>query len=167
MTRRPALVELEAEAIYVLRECAAAREAVAMMDASTLGKIDVQGPDAAEFLNRLYTNAMDTLRVGRGRYFLMCRADGMVFDDGVALRLADDRFLTTTTTGNAAPIPANTMTSPNTHRNRVVCGLKYSRMRRNSSRSVYCRSYFSSFNPAKKPISSLSITDSASRDVGI
>ena len=88
----------------VLRECAAAREAVAMMDASTLGKIDVQGPDAAEFLNRLYTNAMDTLKVGRGRYFLMCRADGMVFDDGVALRLADDRFLTTTTTGNAAAV---------------------------------------------------------------
>jgi sarcosine oxidase, subunit alpha len=88
----------------VLRECAAAREAVAMMDASTLGKIDVQGADAAEFLNRLYTNAMDTLKVGRGRYFLMCRADGMVFDDGVALRLAEDRFLTTTTTGNAAAV---------------------------------------------------------------
>jgi sarcosine oxidase subunit alpha len=88
----------------VLRECAAAREGVAMMDASTLGKIDVQGPDSAEFLNRLYTNAMDTLAVGRARYFLMCKADGMVFDDGVAMRLAEDRFLTTTTTGNAAAV---------------------------------------------------------------
>jgi sarcosine oxidase subunit alpha len=88
----------------VLRECAGARDAVAMMDASTLGKIDVQGPDAAEFLNRLYTNAMDTLKVGRARYFLICRADGMVFDDGVSMRLAEDHFLTTTTTGNAAAV---------------------------------------------------------------
>ncbi len=88
----------------VLRECAAAREAVAMMDASTLGKIDVQGPDAAELLNRLYTNAFDTLAVGRCRYGLMCHADGMVFDDGVAMRLDEDRFLTTTTTGNAAAV---------------------------------------------------------------
>jgi sarcosine oxidase subunit alpha len=88
----------------VLRECAAAREAVALMDASTLGKIDVQGPDAAELLNRLYTNAYDTLRVGRCRYGVMCKVDGMVFDDGVVMRLAEDRFLATTTTGNAAAV---------------------------------------------------------------
>jgi sarcosine oxidase subunit alpha len=90
----------------VLRECAAARDGVAAMDASTLGKIDVQGPDAGTFLDRLYTNVMSTLKVGSGRYGVMCTADGMVFDDGVALRLAEDRYLITTTTGNAAAVLA-------------------------------------------------------------
>ncbi|POX51930.1 sarcosine oxidase subunit alpha family protein [Streptomyces sp. Ru72] len=88
----------------VLRECRAAREAVAFMDASTLGKIDVQGPDAALFLDRLYTNMMSTLKVGMIRYGVMCRLDGMVFDDGTVIRLAQDRFLVTTTTGNAAAV---------------------------------------------------------------
>ena len=73
----------------VLRECAAARERVAAMDASTLGKIDVQGPDAVEFLNRLYTNAYDTLAVGKCRYGVMCKPDGMVFDDGVVMRVGE------------------------------------------------------------------------------
>jgi sarcosine oxidase subunit alpha len=88
----------------VLRECRAARESVGVMDASTLGKIEVQGPDAAEFLNRMYTNTYDKLAVGAIRYGVMCRADGMVFDDGVVMRLAADRFLTSTTTGNAAEV---------------------------------------------------------------
>ncbi|MEU9309708.1 sarcosine oxidase subunit delta family protein [Streptomyces sp. NPDC048256] len=88
----------------VLRECAAAREGVAFMDASTLGKIDVQGPDAAVFLDRLYTNMMSTLKVGMIRYGVMCRLDGMIFDDGTVVRLAQDRFLVTTTTGNAAAV---------------------------------------------------------------
>ncbi|MGW0824416.1 sarcosine oxidase subunit alpha family protein [Streptomyces sp. NPDC002845] len=88
----------------VLRECRAARESVAFMDASTLGKIDVQGPDAAVFLDRLYTNMMSTLKVGMIRYGVMCRPDGMVFDDGTVIRLAQDRFLVTTTTGNAAAV---------------------------------------------------------------
>ncbi|EKX69025.1 sarcosine oxidase subunit alpha family protein [Streptomyces ipomoeae] len=88
----------------VLRECRAARESVAFMDASTLGKIDVQGPDAAVFLDRLYTNMMSTLKVGMIRYGVMCRLDGMVFDDGTVIRLAQDRFLVTTTTGNAATV---------------------------------------------------------------
>ncbi|MEN3540906.1 2Fe-2S iron-sulfur cluster-binding protein [Microbispora sp. ZYX-F-249] len=88
----------------VLRECRAAREDVAAMDASTLGKIDVVGPDAAVFLDRLYTNMMSTLKAGSIRYGVMCRADGMVFDDGTVIRLADDRFLVTTTTGNAAAV---------------------------------------------------------------
>jgi sarcosine oxidase, subunit alpha len=88
----------------VLRECRAAREGVAFMDASTLGKIDVQGPDAAVFLDRLYTNMMSTLKAGRIRYGVMCRLDGMVFDDGTVIRVAQDRFLTTTTTGNAAAV---------------------------------------------------------------
>jgi sarcosine oxidase subunit alpha len=88
----------------VLRECAAARESVAFMDGSTLGKIDVQGPDAPVFLDRLYTNMMSNLKVGMIRYGVMCRPDGMVFDDGTAIRLAPDRYLVTTTTGNAAAV---------------------------------------------------------------
>jgi sarcosine oxidase subunit alpha len=88
----------------VRRECRAAREGVAFMDASTLGKIDVQGPDAGVFLDRLYTNMMSTLKVGMIRYGVMCRADGMVFDDGTVIRLQDRRFLVTTTTGNAAAV---------------------------------------------------------------
>ncbi len=91
-------------AAAVLRECAAARDGVAFMDASTLGKIDVQGPDAGVFLDRLYTNMMSTLKVGMIRYGVMCRPDGMVFDDGAVIRLAQDRFLVTTTTGNAAVV---------------------------------------------------------------
>ncbi|WP_410540061.1 sarcosine oxidase subunit alpha family protein [Streptomyces sp. KL2] len=88
----------------VLRECAATRESVGFMDASTLGKIDVQGPDAGIFLDRLYTNMMSTLKVGMIRYGVMCRPDGMVFDDGTVIRVAPDRFLVTTTTGNAAAV---------------------------------------------------------------
>ncbi|HEY4844887.1 MAG TPA: 2Fe-2S iron-sulfur cluster-binding protein [Candidatus Dormibacteraeota bacterium] len=88
----------------VLRECRAARENVAVMDASTLGKVDIQGPDALEFLNRMYTNAFDSLKVGSCRYGLMCRADGMVFDDGVVMHLGPDHWLATTTTGGAAAV---------------------------------------------------------------
>ncbi|MFF4275172.1 sarcosine oxidase subunit delta family protein [Streptomyces sp. NPDC001536] len=88
----------------VLRECAATRESVGFMDASTLGKIDVQGPDAGVFLDLLYTNMMSTLKVGMIRYGVMCRPDGMVFDDGTVIRLAQDRYLVTTTTGNAAAV---------------------------------------------------------------
>jgi sarcosine oxidase, subunit alpha len=88
----------------VRRECLAARNAAGMLDASTLGKIDVQGRDAATFLDRIYTNQRSTLPIGRCRYGLMCRDDGMVFDDGVTIRLATDRFLVTTTTGGAARV---------------------------------------------------------------
>ncbi|MGH3438785.1 MAG: 2Fe-2S iron-sulfur cluster-binding protein, partial [Sciscionella sp.] len=88
----------------VHRECLAARRSVAMMDVSTLGKIDVQGPDAGEFLDLVYTNKMSSLKAGRIRYGVMCSADGMVFDDGTVMRLAEDHFLLTTTTGNAAPV---------------------------------------------------------------
>jgi sarcosine oxidase subunit alpha len=88
----------------VLRECAAVRTRVGVMDASTLGKIEVAGPDAAAFLDRMYTNRMSTLAPGRIRYGLMCGLDGMVFDDGVCMRLAEDRFLLTTTTGGAAKV---------------------------------------------------------------
>ncbi|MFI7066170.1 2Fe-2S iron-sulfur cluster-binding protein [Kribbella sp. NPDC050124] len=88
----------------VERECRAARTGVGMMDASTLGKIEVQGPDAGEFLNRIYTNAFKKLPIGSARYGVMCTADGMMFDDGVTLRLADDRYFLTTTTGGAAGV---------------------------------------------------------------
>ena len=88
----------------VRRECRAARTGVAMMDASTLGKIEVRGRDAGEFLNRIYTNAFKKLPVGSARYGVMCRPDGMMFDDGVTLRLADDRYFLTTTTGGAAGV---------------------------------------------------------------
>jgi sarcosine oxidase, subunit alpha len=88
------------EAVH--RECLAVRNAVGVMDASTLGKIEVRGPDAATFLDRIYTNAISTLKVGSIRYSMMLGLDGMVFDDGVVMRLDDDRFLLTTTTGGAA-----------------------------------------------------------------
>jgi sarcosine oxidase subunit alpha len=88
----------------VARECRAARERVAALDASTLGKIDIRGPDAAEFLDRVYTNAWAKLPVGACRYGLMCKQDGMVLDDGVTTRLAPDHFVMTTTTGNAARV---------------------------------------------------------------
>lgn len=88
----------------VARECRAAREAVAFMDATTLGKIEIRGADASEFLNRVYTNPFLKLPVGKGRYGLMCTPAGMVFDDGVTLRLAEDRFFMTTTTGGAAKV---------------------------------------------------------------
>jgi sarcosine oxidase subunit alpha len=88
----------------VLRECAAARTGVGIIDGSTLGKIDVQGPDAAVLLDHLYTNLMSSLKVGSVRYGVMCGVDGMVIDDGTVLRLAEDRFLVLTTTGGAARI---------------------------------------------------------------
>ncbi len=88
----------------VLRECRAARENVAVTDASTLGKIDIQGRDSVEFLNGMYTNAFDALKIGFGRYGLMCKADGMVFDDGVVMHLGPDRWLATATTGGAAAV---------------------------------------------------------------
>jgi sarcosine oxidase, subunit alpha len=88
----------------VARESAAVRTAAGVLDASTLGKIEVIGPDAGEFLDRMYTNRMSDLGVGRIRYGLMLGLDGMVMDDGVAMRLADDHFFVTTTTGGAAAV---------------------------------------------------------------
>ena len=88
----------------VLRECAAVRDSVGFMDATTLGKIEIRGKDAGEFLNRIYTNAFKKLKPGLARYGLMCTPDGMIFDDGVTLRLDEDRYLMTTTTGGAAKV---------------------------------------------------------------
>ncbi|WP_030611760.1 sarcosine oxidase subunit alpha family protein [Streptomyces sclerotialus] len=91
-------------AAAVERECRAAREGVAFMDASTLGKIEIWGADAGEFLNRIYTNGFKKLKPGFARYGVMCKPDGMIFDDGVTLRIAEDRYFMTTTTGNAAAV---------------------------------------------------------------
>jgi len=88
----------------VRREAAHIRNAVGLVDVSTLGKIDVQGPDATEFLQRAYANAWANLPVGKARYGIMLREDGMVFDDGTTSRIADDRYFMTTTTANAAAV---------------------------------------------------------------
>ncbi|AJY44600.1 sarcosine oxidase subunit alpha [Martelella endophytica] len=85
----------------VNRECRTARQAAGVFDASTLGKIEVVGPDAEAFMNLMYSNAWSTLKPGKCRYGLMLREDGYVYDDGVVGRLADDRFHVTTTTGGA------------------------------------------------------------------
>jgi sarcosine oxidase, subunit alpha len=88
----------------VNRECVAVRSSVGIFDASTLGKIEVVGPDAAEFLNRMYTNPWKQLEPGRCRYGLLLKEDGFITDDGVSARLAPDRFHLTTTTGGAARV---------------------------------------------------------------
>jgi sarcosine oxidase subunit alpha len=88
----------------VKRECLAARTAVAVMDASTLGKIQIDGPDAREFLNRVYSNAWSQLAPGKCRYGLMLDENGMVMDDGVTACISDTRFYMTTTTGGAAKV---------------------------------------------------------------
>ena len=85
----------------VSRECKATRDAAGIFDASTLGKIEVVGPEAVKFMNMMYTNPWDKLAVGRCRYGIMCREDGFIYDDGVVARLAEDRFHVTTTTGGA------------------------------------------------------------------
>jgi sarcosine oxidase subunit alpha len=86
------------------RECLAVRNSVGILDASTLGKIDIQGKDAREFLNRVYTNAWSKLAPGKCRYGLMLKEDGMIFDDGVTACLSDNHFLMTTTSGGAAAV---------------------------------------------------------------
>ena len=90
----------------VARECLATRNSVGIMDASTLGKIDIQGPDAAVLLDWVYTNAWSKLGIGRCRYGLMLDENGMVMDDGVTTRLAEHHYLMTTTTGGAARVMA-------------------------------------------------------------
>ena len=86
------------------REVLATRKSVGVCDVTTLGKVDVQGTDAAEFLNKIYCNGFAKLAVGRTRYGLMLREDGIAMDDGTAARLADDHFVVTTTTANALSV---------------------------------------------------------------
>ncbi|WP_342149060.1 sarcosine oxidase subunit alpha family protein [Methylorubrum sp. SB2] len=91
----------------VARECKAVREGVGIFDASTLGKIEVVGPDAAEFMNRMYVNPWAKLANGRCRYGLMLKEDGYILDDGVVARVSDECFHVTTTTGGAARVLAH------------------------------------------------------------
>jgi sarcosine oxidase subunit alpha len=90
----------------VARECAAVRGSCGIFDATTLGKIEVVGRDAAEFMNRLYINNWSNLSVGRSRYGILLRDDGFIYDDGVVARIAADRFHVTTTTGGAPRVLA-------------------------------------------------------------
>ena len=103
---RPQIFGLAGETVeqaYV-REVKVTRSEAGIVDVSTLGKIAVQGPDAAKFLDRVYTNTFSTLAVGKARYGLMLREDGIAFDDGTTWRLGDDDFLMTTTTANAGKV---------------------------------------------------------------
>ena len=86
------------------REVGYVRNAVGVCDVSTLGKIDIQGPDAARFLDFVYTNTMSSLKPGRVRYGLMLREDGVVMDDGTCARLSQDHFVITTTTAAAGQV---------------------------------------------------------------
>ncbi len=90
----------------VARECRAVRSACGIFDASTLGKIEVVGPDAVEFMNRLYVNNWSNLGIGRSRYGILLREDGFIYDDGVVARTGTDRFHVTTTTGGAPRVLA-------------------------------------------------------------
>ncbi len=107
--RRPRYYPRPGETLLAatLREARAVRESAGLVDVSPLGKIDVQGPDAAEFLDRLYCNPLKRLAVGKARYSLMLREDGMVFDDGTVSRLGETTYYVTTTTANAAKVMAH------------------------------------------------------------
>ncbi len=107
--QRPRAYMKESETLEqaTVRETRAVRTSVGITDVTTLGKIDVQGPDAPTFLDRVYTNTFSTLPVGKARYGLMLRDDGFLFDDGTTWRLAEHRYLMTTTTANAANVLAH------------------------------------------------------------
>jgi sarcosine oxidase subunit alpha len=106
--RRPYCYRRPGEGVgeAVTREILNTRNQVGMLDASTLGKILVKGPDAGRFLDLVYTNMMSTLPVGRCRYGLMCTENGFLFDDGVVARLAEDAFLCHTTSGGSDRVHA-------------------------------------------------------------
>ncbi|MCC7273011.1 MAG: (2Fe-2S)-binding protein [Alphaproteobacteria bacterium] len=103
---RPAAYPQGAESLdaAVFREAAAVRAGVGLFDASPLGKIEVRGPDAARFLDRMYVQRLSTLKPGRLRYAVAATEHGIVFDDGVVARLAEDRFLVGTTSGGAGRV---------------------------------------------------------------
>ena len=106
--RRPGYYPLPGESMAdaVRRECLAVRNQVGFYDSSPLGKIEVSGPGALAFLEWVYTGALADLKPGRGRYGLMLREDGRLFDDGVAFRLSADHFWVSTTAGNADSVYA-------------------------------------------------------------
>ena len=88
----------------VNREVRPVRSSVGLIDVSTFGKIELQGPDVGTLLDRVYINMFSTLRVGKARYGVMLREDGFVMDDGTTARLSEDRWVMTTTTANAAKV---------------------------------------------------------------
>jgi len=94
----------ETEAQAIRREVLAARSAVTLFDSSSLGKLEVRGPDAARFLNRMYINNVETLNTGRVRYGMMLNENGVIIDDGVFARLEDDFFLVSTSSAGTAEI---------------------------------------------------------------
>ncbi|MDP3898933.1 MAG: glycine cleavage T C-terminal barrel domain-containing protein, partial [Mesorhizobium sp.] len=104
--QRPAIYADPGETVEqaYIREARTTRQAAGIVDVSTLGKIAVQGPDAGAFLDRVYTNMFSTLAVGKARYGLMLREDGIAFDDGTTWRLSEHDFLMTTTTANAGKV---------------------------------------------------------------
>ncbi len=106
--RRPYCYRRDGESVEqaVHREVKNTRQALGLLDASTLGKIVVKGPDAGRFLDMLYTNMMSTLPVGKCRYGLMCNENGFLMDDGVVARLSEETFLCHTTSGGADRIHA-------------------------------------------------------------
>ncbi len=103
---RPRYYKRENENLFEAskREATNVRKNVGVCDVTTLGKIDVKGPDAAEFLNRVYTNAWLKLPVGKARYGVMLREDGIVMDDGTTTRISDNHYHMTTTTAQAANV---------------------------------------------------------------
>ncbi|GFE63910.1 sarcosine oxidase subunit alpha family protein [Litoreibacter roseus] len=107
--RRPYCFQRSGESVEdaVQREVKATRDSLGLLDASTLGKIIVKGPDAGKFLDMLYTNMMSTLKPGRCRYGLMCSENGFLMDDGVVARIDEDTWLCHTTTGGADHIHAH------------------------------------------------------------
>jgi len=107
--RRPYCYQRDSETIEqaVQREVRNTRQALGLLDASTLGKIIVKGPDAGKFLDMMYTNVMSNLAVGKCRYGLMCSENGFLTDDGVVARLDDDTWLCHTTTGGSDRIHAH------------------------------------------------------------
>ena len=104
--KRPAWYPRAGESMWdaIFREARAVRHGVGIVDVSTLGKLDLQGPDVGAFLDRVYVNRFDDLAVGRCRYGVMLREDGMVLDDGTTSRIAADHFVMTTTTARAAEV---------------------------------------------------------------
>jgi sarcosine oxidase subunit alpha len=106
---RPRYYPRDGEDIHTAyrREAKEVRERVGIVDVTSLGKIDVQGPDAGEFLDRVYANMFSSLKVGRARYGIMMRDDGMVFDDGTTSRITENHYFMTTTTANAGPVMAH------------------------------------------------------------
>ncbi|MBL4646346.1 MAG: sarcosine oxidase subunit alpha family protein [Rhizobiales bacterium] len=104
--KRPRIYRESGETMEIatIREARKTREAIGIIDVSTLGKIAVQGPDAAEFLNHIYSNGFAKLPVGKARYGLMLREDGIVFDDGTTWRLTETDYLMTTTTAKAGDV---------------------------------------------------------------